>query len=743
MARSKSTALVSETTRNQTKLSETELTPEGFSPDSEEYKALTQQRDFLSQVAKPSFVVSANARRKYDQEWLARNLFWRGYQFSKYMPNTQTVVLTSRQSARFPINYMASMLRAIRNQVTSFRPKWEVMPEHPTIESSKVQARYSQSLLDFYFDHLKLKKKIKETITQGLLYSIGGPWQVVYDPISKEVKIWLLDPFDFYMDPIAEEYEESAFMIKAVRRPLAEVIHNPNYNIWARKEINAGDSKLAASEYKQFMIQSLKMVSSRSPEDSPEVILYEGDFRRYHEDGTPYLVKCIWTDSNMTPLSFEELEDPDYDYVIYQGDINPKDIYGESWAKHVMPLNRALNSLETSAFEYNYRVAKGRIVIDRDSGIRAIHNVHGEVISKNRGSTVESLDMAPLPVAVPQQIERIWRYMEDVSGIHEASLGRIPTGVKTGVGIAELKQSDATSQDDLVDNLEDFLSQVGQKLLKKIAKNYSNFKVIKDLGIREGDEKYFVAIGKDSAKGKLKDARTTKTGTKQVKIGPDWLDVAEIGDENAIRVTVGSWLGYTKEALQQKVTGMFQMQLIDQATALKLMEFGDIDTIIQQTRVEGILKKAMTQPAQPGQPDQLSLADTENAMMLEGKAMPVSELDDHMVHIAVHQDALGQGMDEIVGQHIQKHQIYLGHTPVIPTAGGTDFADQARAGAVAAQNGTSLPAGVPGATPPGTPGVSNAAGPMGAPSGQNLPQQNIPQALTQTNNQAAAAIAPQ
>jgi len=82
---------------------------------------------------------------------------------------------------------------------------------------------------------------------------------------------------------------------------------------------------------------------------------------------------------------------------------------------------------------------------------------------------VQALDMSPLPVAVPQQIERMWRYLEDVSGLHEASLGRIPTGVKTGVGIAELKQADATSQDDLVDNLEDFLEEVARKLLKVIA----------------------------------------------------------------------------------------------------------------------------------------------------------------------------------------------------------------------------------------------------------------------------------
>ena len=64
------------------------LTTDGFSPDSEEAKELEKQRDFLGTIAKPSFEASKNARRKYDQEWIARNLFWRGYQFSRYPPNS-------------------------------------------------------------------------------------------------------------------------------------------------------------------------------------------------------------------------------------------------------------------------------------------------------------------------------------------------------------------------------------------------------------------------------------------------------------------------------------------------------------------------------------------------------------------------------------------------------------------------------------------------------------------------------
>lgn len=714
---------------------------------------MRERQDFLSRIAKPSFQSASDSRRKYDQEWLGRNLFWRGYQFSRYLPETQTVVLAVRQSARIPVNLTTAYMRSIRNQVTAFRPKFEVLPTVPNSDSSQVQARYAQRLLDYYFDRLKLKMKIKETIVQALMYSIGGPWQIVYDELTKEVKIWLLDPFDFYMDPLAEDPNECEYMIKAARQPIAAVTSNPSYSLEARREVKGGSEILAASPQKQFLLQTTRTISPKMQTSSPFVILYEGSFRRYREDGTRYMVHCIWTEQNTVPLLYEELDTDEFDYVVYRGDLVPKEPYGESWIKHVMVINRAINTLESSALEYNSRIAKGRLVVDRDAGVRAIHNVHGEIISKNRGSQIQSLDMAPLANSVPEQIERMNKYAMDISGVHEASLGSVPTGMRSGIGVAELKQSDSSSQDDLVDNLEDFLTEVAMKILKKIAQNYTSYKVIKDLGVREGDEKYFAVIGKQAAKGK------TKAGDKlgkpgQVKIGPDWFDVAEIGDDNNIRVTIGSWLGYTKEALQQKVQAYFQIGLIDQGTALKLLEFGDIDSVIQKTRLEAILKRPPQQGAN-GQPqvDQYDLALSENDMVLEGKVSTTKDAyalvtpdQDHMVHIAVHQDALGKGFDEILGALIEAHQIALEHgvgmqagmptPPPAPTQGG----QMGQVGGTGAFPQGGAPMSAQGG---GQPGQAPQEAPPGPVSGTQLPQQNLPAVQAANTNQAANAMAPQ
>lgn len=619
--------------------------------EKESKRKFTEQTTFLQNNAKLALAHAVDSRRRYDYEWMVRDLFRRGYQFSRYQPTTQTVILASRQSAKIPINITLAQMRSIRNQVTSFRPKFECLPKG-TAPESETQARYAGKMLDYLFDHLNLKKKIKETVIQGLMFSVGGPWQIVYDEEKKEVGCWLIDPFDFYFDPLAEELEDAEYCIKAVRRPLYEVIYNQEFNKLARREVTGGEARLAVSEYKQFMLQALKFVTQFNREESPSVILFEGYFRiRDSETGKPHLRKVIWTDQNSIPLLYEDLDTNEYDFAIYHADLNPKEIYGEGWMKHVMPLNRALNSLESSVFDYNYKVAKGRIVVDRDSGVRAIHNQHGEIISKNRGAEVRALDMPPLPVATQNQIERIERYLEDVGGAHDASLGRVPAGVKSGVGVAELKQADATSQDDLVDNLEDFLTLVGQKMLKKVAQNYSAPQVVYDLGYREQESKYFAVVGP-----KYNKESKVPGHEGQVKIGPDWFDIAKLSEDNNVRVTIGSWLGYTKEMMQEKTLKLLQLGAIDQKTFLRLWEFGNIDSIIQQTRVEQLFKSQLGQ--QPGGIQKVDPNVENDMMVLEGKPIMPDPHDDHWVHVAVHQTALGKGRDDLVGKHIEAHLMY-------------------------------------------------------------------------------------
>jgi len=245
--------------------------------------------------------------------------------------------------------------------------------------------------------------------------------------------------------------------------------------------------------------------------------------------------------------------------------------------------------------------------------------------------------------------------MEDIGGLHEVSMGRIPTGVKSGIGIAELRQADASSQDDLVDALEDFLVRGAKKIFKIVAENYTSTQLAQIAG-PSGKAEYFYILGEKSPVA----SKTKKTG-KQT-FGEMGLPIAVIGAQNEVRVSVGSWLAYTKQARQEELKDLFRLGAIDQETLLSHLEFGDVKGITDKTRMERLIQ--LRQQMSPNQDlmaaregvDEESLALAENELMSNGTPEPVEMEDDHEVHLGVHKEGLNETKyPELYMDHMNEH----------------------------------------------------------------------------------------
>src|SRR3990167_1988290 len=590
-----------------------------------------------------------SSRRRYDWEWLTRDLFVRGYHFAKYNRSTHTFTFSTKGAVRIPVNLINSQLRNIRSSVTAFRPKWEVLPETPDPRSI-ANAELSGELLDALYQKLKLRNKIKAIVHYGLVYSLGL-WQIWWDENadngSGEVRIEVVDPFDLIIDPNATSREDAEWMILVTRKSTSEIKNNPRYE--KTDKIQAQTTK-AVSEYKQFLIQALKNVDEWSaPEESETTLLKEAWIKQRDENGKIQMRIVTYTENAVH--RDEVVDEKEFPWFIYKPETAPSEIYSEGWAKHVIPINRVIDALESHIFEYNHLYAKGRFVIDKNSGVRTINNENGQIIEKNRGAEVTSLPIAALPNAPFQQLNNFRSYQEDISGGHEISMGRVPAGVKSGVGIAELKQADASGQDEIVDNLEEFLTQAGEKILNLVSKHYTTSKVIKRVGPDKKYE-YFAAVGKNSNLKNKPD----------LAVGGSKIPIAVIGADNEIRVTIGSWLAYTKKARQEELKELFKLGAIDQNTLLQHLEFGDIKSILKSTRLERLLEARTGVPAQGGMGANVSdeeLAIEENAMMAEGKEPPAQMEDDHDVHLIIHDQAIGHGQnDELVENHMEQHQVF-------------------------------------------------------------------------------------
>ena len=616
----------------------------------EEKTKINEEQDLVTKCKSLEKTARAH-RRKFDWEWLVRTLYVRGYHFARYNRGTNSTIFGTRTGVRIPVNLVGTHLRGVRNQVTSFQPKWEVLP-NVTTESSFENARYSGKTLDYIYKQAQIKRKIKEAVNHALTYSIGI-WQFDVDR-KGNIVINNIDPFDFFVDPFVKspnlnDPEYGAEYISLHQQvPLDFVKKNPRYENTDQLQ---KDSQIASAEYKQFLLQVVKNRYNEQNDDNQTIILKHTWMRERQENGDFKIRMVTYVDQMDVPLRNEITDSDEYPFEILQGDIASGELYGESWVKHLIPINRVIDALESHIFEYNHFFAKGRFVIDKNSGARIIVNQHGQIIEKNRGATVTSLPISPLPPSPQEQLASMRRNLEDLSGVHDVSLGRLPGTIRSGVAIAELKQADATNQNDLIDNLEDFLARSGRKILKLVAENWNTSKLISVTGLG-GKPEYFMAIGEQ---GNIKNKKKNK-----YTFGEMDLPLAIIGADNEVRVQVGSWLAYTKEARQEKLKELFRLGAIDQKTYLEYSEFADIDGIIKRTRDEQMLQARSGQTSQAVQ-NQFSgniqltdeeLALAENELMMEGVDQPVHPDDDHQIHISIHKE---HADDDIVRAHMNEH----------------------------------------------------------------------------------------
>jgi len=623
----------------------------------EEKKALENFTNMeLFYKVKEWFDLSKNAREKYDRDWLNRSLFRRGYQFTNQTEDG--TVYLKRTSTRIPINFAWAYMRAIVNQVVSYDPKWEITPFYKGARA-KQDGRITGKLLNFIFTKSDMSKKIEEATIQGLTYSVGGPFEVYWDEYydngkgqpKGQVRIILQDPFDVYFDPSATCIEDCDFITKCVRTSVNEIRNNKSFR--ENRKMVFGTSEQAESDYKQFLLQTTKNDYSAKDKDT---ILKE-TFYKERKGSDVKLKRVVWVEELPEPLLVETIDTEEYPLSLFQADINPLEMYGDSWMKQVMPLNKVINYLESSAFEYNYKVAKGRIIIDKNSGVNMITNSHGSIIEKNRGAEVRALDIPPLPGSSEQQIIRMRSYLQDVSGVQDALLGRVPASVQSGVGIAELKQSSATNQNDLVKRLETCLKDLGKKVLKCVAKHYTEAHIIQVAGKGKAAE-YFAVIGKEYLDKSEKDTW---------KVEGESYPLLALSTNNELDVKIGSWLAYSKEAQQETLFRLAQAGIIGQQDILRYLEFTDIEDIVDNSRAESVIKQKRTEDPRVSMGiSQENLAVSENIMLLEGKATPIDhEKDDHELHIAIHQKALERDELGIVKAHIAEHRAAQANLPNI------------------------------------------------------------------------------
>lgn len=388
------------------------------------------------------------------------------------------------------VPYIKQTIDTIVPRMVSQKPKLNVLPrEDGDIDS----AQQMEKLVDYQWYKMKMNEKLKGLVKTGLIYGVGLVklgWD--YDKNSEKDGIWceLISNYDFFIDPSSTNIEDAGWVIYKQDRDLADLKKNKNY-----KNIDKLEQQLSSdtNQYKQQEKASISRNSDKK-DSRKKVTVYEYYGRIAFKEDEPEQDMLIVTANNgvilrATPL--DEVYPCGKPFVVFMDDVMPLDFWAIGEVEPLIPLQDELNTMR------NQRLDNRKLIINPMWLFNNLGGVNPDDLISRPGGMIETTDInavKPLPVndttgASVEEEAIIKQDMDRTSGVYAGMTGQLQNqiggaGASTTTArgfLASIEQAGTRMQYKL-DNLEDAIVNIGQKMLKLNQKYIETDQIIRIVG---------------------------------------------------------------------------------------------------------------------------------------------------------------------------------------------------------------------------------------------------------------------
>jgi len=288
---------------------------------------------------------------------------------------------------------------------------------------------------------------------------------------------------------------------------------------------------------------------------------------------------------------------------------------------------------------------KGKWLIKQGVEVSSITDKGAEKIYYKGNIAPSQQSLQPLPSTPFAYTANLERWIEELGGMREASLGRVPGSLQSGKGVEALQAADASTVAEAVENLELMLSEMGEFCLEIL----SDYQIASDEIIEDGQKIKFIGDVENAPENAL------------------------VIKPSTVRVTVVPEIAYSEEGKMDRMMRLAEAKLIDPQTVLEQLNFSNVGDIIERMnkqkqeefKQEMVKQKESHRTEGEGPADTADLADQENMSMAAGTPPPLTpqalwtpeHTQLHMAFIQENQDAYQQNQ-EIFDEHIQAEENY-------------------------------------------------------------------------------------
>lgn len=631
-------------------------------------------------------------RKPFERRWFNNNFFDDGYHFRFVSRTTGRIIDQENKNSISPERAIPKASRQIRGVVNLLlQPEYVpvIYPENiskanygqdveaykQAVEMSKDIAKKSGHWVTEEFKNQEINDKFT---LMGILTAKHGVsyLQTTADPVKEKLDSIVRDAFDVYVIGTLQEIYDSPMCVIATPVLISEIKANELFDEDQKKRISA-DNKFASSEIKQAYMQS-RFGNSTQSEYASTLILKEAYIKEYinsenidkiaQDLGADYKGKkegdlCIrhvfsaggvWLYDKYTTL-------PRYPLVDLR--FEPGPIYQVPLIERFIPANKSLDIVMSRVERYTNSMVVGVYQKRKGENFTINNSANAQVIEYDTVPLAQ-MQVSPVPQFVFQFMAALDKIIEE-QGASTSTLGNVPTGVKSGIAIEAVKETEYANLKIPASRLKLATKRIAENLLDLADNYFVNPQTVNLL--EQGEPNYFDVIGKSAiakrnelnidtpqgvvplSKSSMVDIQIesgmgfTESGKRKTmqEIANFMAQMAGAGylSQEAVQVVVTKFLdtfgyGSTQEFIDAMDNGtqgspLSESQLLQMKTALleTLKEAGEVGPEAEQRLVDstklgvaeamkdlGMTKPQEAQPVQPkGPSESISFKDLPNS----------------------------------------------------------------------------------------------------------------------------------
>lgn len=521
------------------------------------------------------------ARQSKQLQWYTNLAFFFGKQYVEQVRSTMpdgfrdrlTVPKVPYYKRRKTINRVRAFVRAEHSKFMSSVPNAIVVPS--TAEEQDIRAAYAgEQAWRSISEAQKLRQQYSKAAWWTIITGNGfvkTHWdQTCIDHASGErggIRFENVSPFNLFIpDPREQDIEDQPWVQYATIRSLEWC-----YTYYA-KELQGRTLKPSVSSTNSLVEEGhLNLSTGSTAPDS--CVVYETWVKPGADQRWPNGAVIISIENILVQfyegLPYAHMQTPFTKFEHIQNST----FYADSPLVDLIELQKEYNELRTDISEAGRRMGRPQLLVQRGSlSSQRLTNEAGLIIEYKQGTPAPvPLALPPLPQYLVDQQDRVLTDFEDISGQHEVSKGNAPPGVTAGTAIAYLQEKDDQYLTSQYQGIEDGYGKIASQTLGLFVQYVDLPRKLK-------------IVGADSAFDTL------------------MLQGSDLKNSTDVRIEGGSSIGVSKAANDARVMDMFAMGIIDQPTALRLIEIGgsqkilDIINVAEQKAIRENMRMKMLTP---------------------------------------------------------------------------------------------------------------------------------------------------